>query len=144
MRTTFISTVLIVGVFTTLYFKPFSKSEIVILDHMTENSVGKLNQVCLVQNPPRNSESLYKMIVEFNRANATNNGLYKRLFIKEHDYELPIFPFPHNIDYKSKTATRNDLDNVDFLGDTYVSLDFNGDTMRRTNVYTGKMYYYNK
>lgn len=143
-RIIIILTLLIVGTLTTIYYKPFSNSEIIILEHMTENQDGKLDQICLVLNPPRSSEKLKKLIIDFNLSNKTANGLHNRLFIKEHDYELPIFPFPHNPDYKSEMTTRDELDNIDFLGDSYVSVDFDGDTIRRTKVYVGEIYYYKK
>jgi len=133
---------LVIGVLITVYNKPFSSSEIIILEHLTEKHDGKLNQICLVLNPPVNSGKLENLIIEFNRNNSTENGLHDRLFIKEHDYEIPIFPFSHNPNYKSETATRDDLDNIDFLGDSYISVSVNGDTIRRTKVYVGEIYYY--
>lgn len=128
----------------TVYFKPFSNSEIIILEHMTEKHDGELNQICLVLNPPRSSDKLKELIIKFNRDNLTENELHKRLFIKEHDYELPIFPFPHNTDYKLETTTRDELDNIDFLGDSYVSVSNHGDTIRRAEVYVGEIFYYKK
>ena len=111
---------------------------------MTEHRDGNLNQICLVQNPPASSDKLYSLINEFNRANPTESSFHKRLFIKEHDYELPIFPFPHNPEYKSTTTTRNDLDNIDFLGNSYIFLGSESDTIRKTKVYIGELYYYKK
>jgi len=84
------------------------------------------------------------MIIEFNTKYSTKNGLYSRLFIKEHDYELPIFPFSNNIDYNLETTSRDDLYNVDFLGSSNVLLDFRGDTIKETIVYIGEIYYYTK
>jgi len=127
-----------------VYFKPFSNSEIILLEHMTEKHNGELNQICLIINPPKSSDRLKEMIIKFNQGNLTDNNLHKRLFIKEHDYELPIFPFPHNPDYKLETTTRDDLDNIDFLGVSYVSVSNYGDTIRRTQVYVGEIYYYKK
>ncbi len=111
---------------------------------MTEMHNGKINQICLVLNPPKNSEKLKKLITDFNRDHNSDNKLFKRLFIKEHDYEIPFLPFPHNIDYKSKTTTRDDIDNIDFLGDSYISVTINGDTIKQTKVYVGDIYYYKK
>mgnify|MGYP000548342778 CR=1 FL=1 len=133
-----------IGVLIIVYFKPFSNSEIILLEHMTERHNGELNQICLVLNPPKSSDRLKEMIIKFNQGNLTDNNLHKILFIKEHDYELPIFPFPRNPDYKLETTTRDDLDNIDFLGDSYVSESNYGDTIRRTEVYVGEIYYYNK
>lgn len=141
-RNIIILALLIIGVLMTVYYKPFSNSEIIILEHLTEKNDGKLNQICLVLNPPRSSDKLKKLIIQFNQDNSTDNGLYKRLFIKEHDYEWPIFPFPHNPDYESEETARDDLDNIDFLGDSYVSVSFHGDTIRRTEVYVGEIHYY--
>ncbi|MCT4624170.1 MAG: hypothetical protein N4A46_11150 [Schleiferiaceae bacterium] len=126
---------LILGVFSFLYFKPFSNANIIILEHMTEYSDGKVNQICLVENPPNSSKKLEQLINEFNDEHPTKNGLHKRLFIKEHAYEFPFLPFSSNTDYRSTETTRDALDNIDFLGDSYVIYTNDGDTLRKVSIY---------
>lgn len=135
---------ILVGTFLYQYYKPFAKSEIIILNHLTEYHDEVINQICLVKNPPRNSKALFTLINDFNTESKTSNGLHDRLFIKEHDYAPPFLPFAWNIDYTQETTTRNDLDNIDFLGDSDITLMYNGDTIKRMEVYVGEIYYYEK
>ena len=112
---------------------------------MTEFSDGSINQICLVKNPPSQSKILYSMINDFNKENPTENGLFNRLFIKEHDYIfLSALTLSENIDYNSKTTNRDDLDNIDFLGDSYCKVSVYGEPIKRTEVYVGDIYYYKK
>lgn len=138
-------TIIVAGFFLLYYFKPFSKTDIIVLDHMTEFSDGSINQICLVKNPPSQSKILYGMINDFNKENPTENGLFNRLFIKEHDYIfLPALTLSENIEYNSKTTNRDDLDNIDFLGNSYCKASVNGELIKRTEIYVGDSYYYKK
>jgi len=136
--------IIIAGTFSVVYFMPFASSEIIVLEHLTEKTKNEINQICLVKNPPRSSENLSNLINDFNKENPTSNGLYNRLFIKEHDFDPPFLPFAWNIDYSAETTTRNDLDNIDFLGDSHILIAYYGDTIKRTKVYIGEIYYYQK
>ena len=138
-----ISILLTFGTLVTLYFKPFAKTEIIILEHLTEhNKDNMLQQICLVKNPPNRSQTLHELIDEFNKMNFVKEE-YKRLFIKTHDYDYGSI-FPHNVDYEAKTTTKNDLDNFDFLGYTSVFEDYKGDTIKITEVHVSEISYYKK
>jgi len=142
-KATIIVMLMALGICSVLFFKPFAKTEIFVLDQMTEYRDDIPNQICLVINPPGNSKKLHKLIEDFNNQNQAENGLFERLFIKEHDYELPILPWADNVDYRLETTSRNDLQNVDFLGESSARI-YRGDTIRNTQVYVGKIWYYNK
>lgn len=131
-------------IFTSLivYFKPFSKTEIILLAHMSKFQNDRVNEIYLVENPPWKSETLYELIEKFNNDNPTSNGLFERLFIKEYDYEPSFLPLVGNIDYKSKTSTKDDLHMRDFLGSSDCSIHFNGDTICETKMYKGDLWYY--
>lgn len=136
---------LLAGLFMIYYLKPFSCPEIVLLDHMTEYKDGNLDQICLVKNPPVSSGRLLKLIEEYNISNPTPNGIYKRLFIKKHDYIfLPALTLSENIDYFSKNTSRDDLGNIDFLGESSCKVDVNGEPIKKSNVYVGAFCYYKK
>ena len=140
-----ISILLTFGALATLYFKPFAKTEIIILEHLTEHDKDdKLDQICLVKNPPNRSQTLRELIDEFNHKNSVKEE-YKRLFVKPHDYDYGII-FPYNVDYEAKTTTRNDndLDNINFLGYTSVFEDYKGDTIKITEVHVSEISYYKK
>lgn len=99
----------------------------------------------MVKNPPASSKKLKELIVEFNKINPTADGNFRRLFIKEHDYIfLPGLTLSENVDYSLKTTMRDDLDNIDFLGDSYSSVTMDGEPYKRTEVYVGEIYYYKK
>jgi hypothetical protein len=127
-----------------LYFKPFSRTEIIILYHMTEmESDGTVSQICLVKNPPYYSSTLATEIEAFNKSHPVKGKYYDRLFIKEHDkvWFSGLF-LQENVDYESKSVTRNDLDNIDFLADSYFTLTVTGEILKETNVKTGEVWYY--
>jgi hypothetical protein len=127
-----------------LYFKPFSRTEIIILYHMTEmESDGTVAQICLVKNPPYYSSTLTAEIEAFNKSHPVKGKYYRRLFIKEHDKVwFSGYFLQENVDYESKNMTRNDLDNIDFLADSYFTLTMTGGTSIETEVYTGELWYY--
>lgn len=127
-----------------LYFKPFSRTEIIILYHMTEmQSDGTVSQICLVKNPPYFSSSLETEIEEFNKLNPVKGKYYRRLFIKEHDKVwFSGYFLQENVDYESKRMTRNDLDNIDFLADSYFTLTVRGGVLKKTRIRTGENLYY--
>ena len=86
---------------------------------MTISHENSINQICLVKNPPPKSTDLKELIRRFNEDNTVQNKGYYRLFIKEHDYIIPIVPFfNNNVDYTLVTTNRYDLDNVDFLAES--------------------------
>jgi hypothetical protein len=144
-RVLIISSVIIIGILTVLYFKPFSNAEIIILDHLTENHDGTIDQICFVKNQPSNSKRLHKLITEFNQNNQTDNGNYRRLFIKQHDYIfLPTLTLSENVDYTSNTVTRSDLDNIDFLGSSNSFLTKKGERINTLRVNVGEISYYKK
>lgn len=126
-----------------LYFKPFSRTEIIILHHLTEiNDDGVVNQICLVKNPPYFSSTLKSEIEEFDKANPTKDKFFRRLFIKEHDNVwFPMF-LQENVDYESKKVTRHDLDNIDFLASSNAELTKNGEVRNRIYLRTGEFWYY--
>lgn len=124
---------------------PFSKPEIIVMEHLTELNDGRVNQICLVKNPPSTSKDLYRLIEEFNESNPTKNGDFRRLFIKEHDYIFfPALTLREKIEYTSKNLTRRDLDNIDFLASSYSFNSYNGERIEKTEVYVGEIYYYKK
>lgn len=127
-----------------LYFKPFSRTEIIILSHMTEmESDGTVSQICLVKNPPYYSSTLTAEIEAFNKSHPVKGKYYDRLFIKEHDKVwFPGYFLQENVDYESKSIIRNDLDNIDFLADSYFTLTMTGGALKKTNLYTGELWYY--
>ena len=125
-----------------LFFNSTPKTELILLDHMTTYAENKVSQVCLVKHPPTNSQTLYKLIQEFNATNPIDTLLSYTLFIKEHDYEFPLLPFAKNIDYSLETTPTSDLDNIDFLGYSQTSKDSKGILSSTTEVYTGDIYYY--
>lgn len=138
-----ILTFLIAGLFLFFYFKPFSSSEIIVLDHLTEYENGSIDQICLVKHPPASSTKLKELIEEFNKNNLAEDRKFRRLFIKEHDnIFLPGLFLSENIDYYLKTIKRDDLDNIDFLGRSYSSETIDGKPHKSTVVYVGKIYYY--
>jgi hypothetical protein len=140
-----ISSLIIIGILGVVYFKPFSSPEIIVLDHLTENHDGIIDQICMVNNPPLNSKRLPELITEFNKNNQTDNGNFRRLFIKQHDYKFfPALTLSENIDYTSKMVTRNDLDNIDFLGSSSSFLTNKGERMYTVKVNVGKIWYYKK
>lgn len=127
-----------------LYFKPFSRTEIIILYHMTEmQSDGTVSQICLVKNPPYFSSTLISEIEAFNQSHPVNGKYYRRLFIKEHDKVwFSGYFLQENVDYESKRMTRNDLDNIDFLADSYFTLTVRGGVLKKTRIRTGENWYY--
>ena len=127
-----------------LYFKPFSRTEIIILNHMTEmDGDGAVSQICLVKNPPYFSSTLENKIEEFNKSNPVKGISYHRLFIKEHDKVwFPGLFLQENVDYESTDVTKDDLDNIDFLADSYLALTVDGKIVKRTNLRTGDVWYY--
>lgn len=127
-----------------LYFKPFSRTEIIILNHMTEmDEDGVVSQICLVKNPPYFSSTLENKIEEFNKSNPVKGRYYRRLFIKEHDKVwFPGLLLQENVDYESKDVTTDDLDNVDFLADSDLTLTKNGRINKRTHLRIGDLWYY--
>lgn len=140
-----ISSIVLIGVSTLIYFNPFSKSEIIILNHLSENTNKYVDQICLVDNPPSTSKALYEMIKEFDLNHKSSDKNYKRLYIKQHDYIfLPAFTLRDNIDYTSPHITRNDLDNIDFLGSSFSYLSKDGRKLKDIKVNTGEIWYYKK
>lgn len=125
-----------------LFFNSNSNPELILLEHMTTYDDNKVSQVCLVKNPPANSQTLYQLIQEFNQKNKIDTALSYTLFIKEHDYEFPLLPFAKNIDYSLETTPTSDLDNIDFLGYSQTSKNSKGILSSTTEVYTGYLYYY--
>lgn len=127
-----------------LYFKPFSRTEIIILNHMTEmDDDGVVHQICLVKNPPYFSSTLANKIEEFNKSNPVKGIYYHRLFIKEHDKVwFPGLFLQENVDYESTDLTTDDLDNIDFLADSDLTLTVDGKISKRTNLRTGDLWYY--
>ena len=126
-----------------LYFRPFSPTEIIILNHLTEiNDDSVVNQICLVKKPPSSSSTLKNKILQFDKENPVKGKYYRRLFIKEHDNVwFPGF-FQENIDYESKKITRSDLDNIDFLADSDYWLTKNGEIYKEIELHTGEIWYY--
>ena len=99
----------------------------------------------MVKNPPASSGKLQKLIQEFNNNNPIANKNFNRLFIKGHDNIIfPALTLSKNYDYYSRNTSREDLDNIDFLGDSYSRVNKNGDTIKETEVYVGQIYYYKK
>jgi hypothetical protein len=128
----------------TFYFKPFSRTEIIILDHLTEmNDDSVENQILLVKNPPYFSSTLEKKIEKFNEANPVKGKYFRRLFIKEHDKVwFPNLGLQENVDYELKKITRYDLDNIDFLATSNFSLTVDSSIYRNTKCKIGKLWYY--
>jgi len=140
-----IMTSLLAGLIIWCFFKEFSHTEIFVLEHMTEYKDGCLYQICMVKNPPASSGKLQKLIQEFNNNNPIANKNFNRLFIKGHDNIIfPALTLSKNYDYYSRNTSREDLDNIDFLGDSYSRVNKNGDTIKETEVYVGQIYYYKK
>ncbi len=132
-----------IGLLLLFYLKPFSSSEIIVLDHLTEYKNGGMDQICLVKYPPASSTKLKDLIEEFNKNNLTEDGKFRRLFIKEHDYIfLPALFLNENIDYNQKTTIRDDLDNIDFLGYSYCFETKDGKQFKKTEVYVSQISYY--
>jgi len=137
-----ISGIVILGLI--LYIKPFSRTEIIILNHLTEiNDDGVVNQICLVKNPPFFSSTLKNKIENFDKANPVKDKYYRRLFIKDHDKVwFPGLFLQENVDYESKKITRHDLDNVDFLAESYYNLTKSGEINKKIDIKTGDLWYY--
>lgn len=127
-----------------LIFDPFSSTEIIILDHLTEiGDDGVVNQICLVKNPPKSSTSLKIKIEQFDKKNPVKGKFYRRLFVKEHDNSWFAGWFlDDNFDYESKTASRDDINNIDFLGSSDYWPTRSGNNYKQTNIYTGEYWYY--
>lgn len=127
-----------------LYFRPFSRTEIVILKHLTDiNDDGVVSQICLVKNPPYFSSTLEHRIEEFDKENPVKGNHYRRLFIKKHDKVLfPGLFLQENLDYESKKITRNDLDNIDFLANSNYIVTKNGKAYKSIDLKTGDLWYY--
>lgn len=144
-RAFILSSIIISAVFSTLYLKPFSSTEINILDHLTENNNGTINQICLVKNPPSDSGSLLEIITKFNQTNQSKNGNYRRLFIKQHEYSfLSALTLGENIDYSSKAVLREDLNNIDFLGSSSSFLTKKGKRINTLEANIGALWHYKK
>ena len=128
----------------TLYFQPFSRTKIIILNHLTEiNDDGVVNQICLVKNPPFFSSTIKNKIENFDQSNSVKGKYYRRLFIKEHDKVwFPGLFLQENVDYESKKITRYDLDNIDFLATSNYHLTVNGSINQSAKCYTGEGWYY--
>ncbi len=111
---------------------------------MTEmDEDGVVSQICLVKNPPYFSSTLENKIEEFNKSNPVKGRYYRRLFIKEHDKVwFPGLLLQENVDYESKDVTTDDLDNVDFLADSDLTLTKNGRINKRTHLRIGDLWYY--
>ena len=141
-RTFVISGIVLLGLI--IYFRSFSRTEIVILKHLTDiHDDGVVHQICLVKNPPYFSSTLEKRIEEFDKENPVKDKYYRRLFIKEHDKAwFSEFFFEENVDYESTEITRNDLDNVDFLANSNHTLTKSGKINRNIDVNTGDLWYY--
>lgn len=73
-----ISGIMILGLI--LYFRPFSSTEIIILDHLTEiNDDGVVNQICLVKSPPYFSSSLEHKIEEFDKKKSSKRQILSKI-----------------------------------------------------------------
>lgn len=127
-----------------VYFKPFSRTEISVLHHLTEiQDDGVTYQICLVKNPPYLSSTLKEKIHAFNATNPVKGKYFHRLFIKEHDKVwFSAFTLQEDIDYESTEIITDDLDNADFLATSYFFLTYRGEKIRSTSVNTGEYYYY--
>jgi len=127
-----------------LYFRPFSSSQIIILDHLTEmTDDGIEDQICLVKNPPYFSATLKKDIEKFNKNNPVKGKYFRRLFIKEHDKVwFPNLFLQENVDYESKKTTIHDLNNIDFLAKSNYELTKDGSIYSSNRCYTGELWYY--
>lgn len=126
-----------------LYFKPFSRTEIIILDHLTKINNGVEHQICLVKNPPYSSETLIEKIDTFNLSQPVKGKYYSRLFIKEHDYIwFPALSLQENIDYQSLEISSTDLNNIDFLADSYFFKSVSGNEYKSTQCRVGELWYY--
>lgn len=137
-----ISGIILLGLI--LYFRPFSSTEIIVLDHLTEiNDDGVVNQICLVKNPPYFSSSLENKIEEFDNENPVKGKYYRRLFIKEHDkvWFSGLF-LQENVDYESMKITRHDLDNIDFLANSNYSEMKSGEIYKNIDLRIGDLWYY--
>ena len=130
-------------IFSIIYFNPFSNTEIIIIEHLTETNNNSLNQICLVKNPPSKPEVIRELITEFNKNTPFPSGNFKRLFIKEHDYIFfPALTLGENIDYTSKDKTRNDLDNIDFLASSSSYVNNYGKRITSLNINIGELWFY--
>ncbi len=141
MKKIIIWIVVLLGLLIVLYFKPFTRSRIEILDHMAKTYDAEIHQICLVKKPPAKSDDLYELIIEFNKSEPPETAEFRRLFIKRHAWK-PIDIWGDNVDYESETATREDLDNVDFLGRSSGWTDPEGKSVRHTEVFVGEYSYY--
>lgn len=107
------------------------------------DSDGVVNQICLVKNPPSLSSTLESEIAEFDNANPLKGKYFRRLFIKEHDNAwFPGLFLQENVDYESKNTTRNELDNIDFLAESDYELTKDGEVLKKTDLWTGDLWYY--
>lgn len=137
-----VSGIVIIGLI--FYFRPFSHTEIIVLNHLTEiNDDGVVNQICLVKNPPYYSSTLENKIEEFDKENPVKGSYYRRLFIKEHDKVwFPGLFLQEDVDYESKKITRPDLDNIDFLANSNYIVTRNGEICKSIDLRTGNLWYY--
>lgn len=128
----------------TLFFKPFSHTEIILLKHLTRiNENGVVDQICLVKNPSFLSSTLERKIQEFDEKNPVKGKYFRRLFIKEHNKVwFPGLFLQENVEYESNKITRHDLDNIDFLADSDYRLTKKGEVLKTINVRTGDVWFY--
>lgn len=127
-----------------LYFRPFSRTEIIVLNHLTEiDDDGLVNQICLVKNPSYYSSTLESKIEEFDKENSVKGNYYRRLFIKEHDevWFSGLF-LQENVDYESKKITRYDIDNIDFLVNSDYIVTKKGEINKSIDLRVGDLWYY--
>lgn len=140
-RITIVYITFAIVVATIVLVKQFSKTEFVLLPHLTEvdSTTHEVYEVYLVKNQPDQSEKLITLIEVLNASKSTAN--FHRLFIKEHNNRF-FDLMGDGIDYSSPKTTRDDLDNTDFLATSYRWLDFRGKTIAETACYVGELWYY--
>lgn len=120
------------------YCKPFSKTQITVLDHLTQKiNDSVVHQVCLVENPPYLSYNLKCAIDKYNRHETIDGKYYVRLFVKDHSFSILS-----SLDYHSTEITREDIATQDLLAKSKFHHMENEPIRESIKCFTGEEYYY--